>query len=59
VGRGPICQCRLVFPGAEFLRNSGGEAPLAGQMPIDWRLLNLVRQKKSWVDSGSGNLPSE
>ncbi len=24
-----------------------------------WRLMFLVRQKKSWVDSGSGNLPSE
>jgi hypothetical protein len=26
---------------------------------LDERLYLVVRQKKSWVDSGSGNLPSE
>jgi hypothetical protein len=27
--------------------------------PGDRTIIDKVRQKKSWVDSGSGNLPSE
>ena len=35
------------------------EESLCTRVPIVIRLQFLIRQKKSWVDSGSGSLPSE
>jgi radical SAM superfamily enzyme YgiQ (UPF0313 family) len=33
--------------------------PLFQRMEAEGRILTRARQKKSWVDSGSGSLPSE
>jgi hypothetical protein len=39
--------------------NARDEPVLDTEYGFDWRTLEKTPQKKSWVDSGSGSLPSE
>jgi hypothetical protein len=43
---------------ALYLSERSFNVPSCRAVIDQWQLI-LVRQKKSWVDSGSGNLPSE
>src|SRR5262249_12385515 len=63
-GQGGFAVSRIGGPGGSL--SAGGDAPRTrragrriGQLPTANDYLKKIRQKKSWVDSGSGSLPSE